>query len=457
LVLAGAAKVDITPALGVPLMGYGARVGGAAGVADRIHARALSLESHSRHPILVVSAELCLISSAQATDLRGRIAARTGLPLDAILVACTHTHSGPDTGIAERSAGRPEPAHVVGLFDGIVAAGELAWRNREPATLAWAFTKAQIGRNRRSADAQIDSGLEVLRVATSAGRPLAVLFRHSCHGTVRGHDNLDLSGDWPGAASRAIEAETGAIAPFLLGAHADVDPRTRGLMDLAIPGQSVGLGAEAARILGQELAEAALASLSSATPEPERARVSARSARLKLPLHLGEQPPAEVERELLRRKAELAAELGLLPDALPRPAALYDFASESARGLPLEQARDRIARVRTYLRDRGVPFFAGGRREAEVELQLLAIGRVLLLALPLEPTSAVGLDWRQRAAAYGVPLVVGIGNGWLRYLPHESDWAHPRSHQHYEVLQSLLARGASEKLLARALELVREL
>jgi len=141
LILAGAARIDITPELGVPLMGYGARVGGATAVADRIHARALALESLSGHSILVVSAELCLITSAQANDLRRRIAARTGLPADAILVACSHTHSGPDTGVAERNGGRPEPAHVAVLFARMVAAERR--RGENGSRRAW------LGRKRR--------------------------------------------------------------------------------------------------------------------------------------------------------------------------------------------------------------------------------------------------------------------------------------------------------------------
>ena len=453
---AGMAKVDITPPLGVPLMGYGARNGGATAVADRIYARALSLESHSGHPILVVSAELCLMTSAQAAEIRSRISTRTGLPSEAILVACTHTHSGPDTGVAERNAGRPEPDHVSAVFEGIVAAGEDAWRHREPATLGWSLSEAHVGRNRRVADGKVDPGLEVLRVATPSGRPLAVLFRHSCHGTVRGHDSREISGDWPGAASRRIEAETGAVAPFLLGAHADVDPRTRGLMDLAIPGQSVGLGAEAVRVLGGEVADAVLASLSRAEPEPESVRVAARTARVKTRLHLGHLSADECEAELARRKAELASHLGMPLDALPRTSQLYDFAAESARDLGIEAARERIALVRGWLRDRTAPYFTGGSRELEVEVQLLAIGRALLLALPLEPTTAVGLDWRARAAPRGLGLVVGIGNGWLRYLPHASDLAHPRAHQHYEVLQSILAPEACESLLAAGQELARD-
>jgi hypothetical protein len=457
LILAGAARIDITPELGVPLMGYGARIGRATAVADRIHARALALESDSHHSLLVVSAELCLITSGQANDLRRRIASRIGSSPDVILVACTHTHSGPDTGVAERNGGRPEPAHVAALFDGMVAAGEEAWRRREPASLAWAQTEAHIGRNRCIADGRIDRGLEVLRVAARDARLLAVMFRHSCHGTVRGHDSLEISADWPGAAARRIEAETGAVAPFLLGAHADVDPRTRGLMDLAVPGQSLGLGAEAVRVLGWEVADAALASLSRAQPEPDEPRLGARVARVRLPLHLGELAPDQLEAELARRKAEVAAELGLSASELPRISELYDRASDSARELPIAAARERIARVRGYIRDRTAPFFSGNRREVEVEVQALAIGRALLLALPVEPTTAVGDDWRARVSSRDLGLVVGIGNGWLRYLPHASDLAHPLAHQHYEVLQSLLAPGACEALLATGHALAREL
>ncbi|HTO05740.1 MAG TPA: neutral/alkaline non-lysosomal ceramidase N-terminal domain-containing protein [Myxococcota bacterium] len=456
MLLAGAARIDITPEAGVPLMGYGARVGTATGVADRIYARALAL-SLAHHSILVVSAELCLMSTVSANALRVAIASDTGLPVDAILVACTHTHSGPDTGVAEANAGRPVPAHSAAAFAGIRSAAAEAFRRRQPARLAWRETSAQIGRNRRAADAPIDSGLEVLRVSAADGRPIAVLFRHSCHGTVRGHDNLEVSGDWPGAASATIEAATGAVAPFLLGAHADVDPRTRGLMDLAIPGQSIGLGAEAVRVLGREAADAVLAALPGAVDEAEP-RLAARTARVKLPLQLGELAPAELDAELARRKREVAALVGRGESALPRMAELYDLANATARDLPIAEARERIAAVRGYIRDRTAPFFVPEQaRQAEVEVQLLAIGRARLLALPLEPTSAVGLDWRARVGAHGLGLVIGIGNGWLRYLPHAKDLAHPLAHQHYEVLNAVFAAGACEALLSAGHALAREL
>jgi hypothetical protein len=455
--LAGAAKRDLTPEVGVALMGYGARTGNSRGVADRLHARALAIQANSGHPILLVSADLCLITTEQAARLRSRIAAELSIPDAGVVVACTHTHSGPETGMSETAAGRPEPPHVAPLFEGMVAAASEAWRQLRPARLRWAEGEAHIGRNRRIAEGTIDPGLEVLHAAGLDGRPIAVLFRHGCHGTVRGHENLEMSADWPGAAAAVIEAETGAVAPFLLGAHADVDPRTRGLMDLAIPGQSVGLGADAVRVLGREVADAVLQCLARTEAVPSDSQVDARRERLRLPIWLGELSPSDARESLERRKREIAELLGRTDGSLPRAADLYDLASESARGLPAAAAREQIARIRSYLRDRYAPHFAGGARELDVEVQVLAIGRARLLALPLEPTSAVGLDWRTRVPAGRLGLVVGIANGWLRYLPHASDLAHPHAHQHYEVLQSLLAPGAAEALLERGAKLAREL
>lgn len=430
-------------------MGYGARQGVASGIADRLHARALALDADGTSSLILVSADVCLVAPGQARAVRDGIAKATGVPVERILVACTHTHSAPDTGMGEFLAGRPVAAHVPGLFSAIEAAGVEAWQRREPARLGWARTEARIGRNRRVADGPVDPGLEVLRVDAASGRPLAVLFRHSCHGTVRGHDNLEISADWPGAAAAVIEAETGAIAPFLLGAHADIDPRTRGLMDLAIPGQSLGLGADAVRVLGREVADAVLAASSDAVLERDTPAIAASTARVRLPLH--------PEAGLAALKAAAAKALGLAPDALPRTTELFELAGRVTRDLPVAEARERIAQVRLYIRDKTSPFFVGNRRELDVELQVLRIGCVFLLGLPLEPTTAVGLDWRARIGPERLGLVVGIANGWLRYLPHPSDLAHPRAHQHYEVLQSTFAPGACEALLDAGAKLVAEL
>ncbi len=86
---------------------------------------------------------------------------------------------------------------------------------------------------------------------------------------------------------------------------------------------------------------------------------------------------------------------------------------------------------------------------------MLRIGDAALLGLPLEPTTNVGLDWQARATRR-LPLaaVAGIANGWLRYLPHPDDLAHPRADEHYEVLMSTFAPGACERLLQEGEQLL---
>lgn len=451
---AGAAELDITPEPGGELMGYGARRGVSTGVHDRLFARALYLrEETASAEMLLLSADLCLIATEQARVVRQAIAGRTPLAPEQILVGCTHTHSGPDTGLAALIAGREPPTAVSRLLDQLVETGVRAVESARPARAGWACAETEIGRNRRIEGGPIDSRVLILRVCEEKGAPLAVLFHHGCHGTVLGHDNLELSADWPGVAASALARETGAIALFLLGSHADIDPRTRPGMDLAIPGQSVGLGHDAVRVLGMELAHAVLEALDGA---PLEKRVPLASARrfVELPLHLGDRPEAQARRELERRKRELAELLGTELEEFPRLSQLQGFAEHKFAELPPREARRRLSLVRLYLRDKTGPFFVAGRQKLDVEAQLLRIGDAALLALPLEPTTNVGLDWQRR-----VPLphagVVGIANGWLRYLPHTDDFAHPSSCEHYEILQSTFIPEACERLLQSGEALIR--
>ena len=442
---AGVAEVDITPAPGVELMGYGARQGVASGVHDPLFARALHLSSQGRE-VLLVCADLCLIAPAQADAVRARISERTGIPPECMMISCSHTHSGPDTGLGAWAMGQPEPEHVTTLFDGLARAACEAVAHTAPARLRSGLAQARIGRNRRVWDGPLDPDLLVVQVEDPDGQPQAVLFHHGCHGTVLGHDNLEVSADWAGVAAGRISELTGAPALFLLGAHADVDPRTRGLMDLAIPGQSLGLGFEAVRVLGEEAADAALRALASSTQAPPD--VAALRTSLRLPLQLGDRPAAEARRELDARKQALAEKLGIAVQDFPRLSKLGAAALERVRGLPIAQARELLSETRLYLRDKSAPFLAAGERQVDVEVQALRIGDAVLLGLPVEPTTNLGLDWKRRMRGrFAHAGVVGIANGWLRYLPHADDLAHPEARLHYEVLESILAPGACERLL----------
>jgi len=438
--VAGAARTLLDPPLGAPMMGYGARVGGARERHDPLFARALYCAGEGGE-LLLVELDLCLVAPAQAAALRDEIQRRTGLPPARVLVGCTHTHSGPDMGLGALLGGADPPAHVAPLLAAAAAAAARARAGAAPARLGTGRTAARIGRNRRVAGGPLDPTVLVVRVDRADGAPLAVLYVHGCHPTVLGHDNLAYSADWPGAASRAVEAALpGALAIFALGAHADVDPRTRGVMDLAVEGQSAGAGFDEMEALGRELGAAVAGAAAALATRPD-APVGALSARVAIPVHGAGEPP---EARAAARRDALAA-LDLAPDADVRTADLFRLGAERTRGLPAEERRERLARVRRYLRDRTAPRFAGSERP-EVEVQLLRLGDALLLGLPLEPTVDVGLAWRGRMAS-PLACVVGIANGWLRYLPHPVNFEEPGAHRFYEVLMSTLVPDAAERLL----------
>jgi neutral ceramidase len=437
---AGAARAALAPDLGVPMMGYGAREGAASSRRDPLFARGLYLEGGGR--ALLVECDLCLLSVAQAAAVRRRIAERTGLPPEAIGVGCIHTHSGPETGLGHELAGHALPGFVAPLLDAAVEAGVAAVACAEPARLAAGRAEARIGRNRRSAAGPLDPGVPFLRVDRSDGSPLAVLYVHGCHPTVLGHDNLAYSADWPGAASRSVEeALPGALAVFALGAHGDVDPRTRGLLDLAIPDQSLGASFEEMERLGRELGEA-VAKEAAALRPAAGARVAAGAVRVPLAVHAAGPGARE---HLAAARAEALRALDLPADADPPIAALYAIERERLRGLPAEEVRARASRVRLYLRDRTARRLAGGARP-EVEAQVLQLGPLRLLGLPLEACVDVGLAWRERAGSE-LAAVVSIANGWLRYLPHPRNFEEAGAEERYEVLMSTFTPDAALRLV----------
>lgn len=443
--VAGVACVELPLAPALPMMGYALRSEPARGVLDPLFARAVYLRGAS--DVLLVVLDLCLIAPSQAAEIRERIAGRSGVPIERICVTCIHTHSGPDTGLAALMAGESAPAHVAPLLGAAVEAGVRAVASAGPARLGHGTAWLAIGRNRRREGGPVDRAARIVRIDRDDGAPLAVVWLHGCHPTVLGHDHLEFSADWPGAANAVIEgALPGALAIFVLSAHADVDPRTRGLQDLARANRSLGESAAVMRAIGHEAGIAVAKVASQIATRPADAQIDAASERVVLAAHGGAAEAAAAER-LAERRCDAFAALGLAPDARVRTATLYSLADERVRTLPAEAARECMARVRLYLRDRSAAAFAGGRTAA-VEVQALRIGAAHWLALPLEATVRVGADWASRSGSTQA-AVLSIGNGWLRYLPHPQDFAEPDAHQGYAVLTSTFEPEAARTLLER--------
>jgi hypothetical protein len=127
---AGAALTAITPPLGTSLAGsFTDRK--AAEVHDDLYAHALVLENAGTR-LALVSLDLIVLPEAPVAAARELIAARTGIPAEHALIACTHTHSGPATaGLLGVDA---DEDYVAWLPARVAGAVEAAAR-RQPAVL----------------------------------------------------------------------------------------------------------------------------------------------------------------------------------------------------------------------------------------------------------------------------------------------------------------------------------
>jgi hypothetical protein len=264
-VYAGAAKRIITPALdpgSVFLAGFDANRR-ATGMHDDLYARALALrvtpDEADAGPaatfVLVVCDLIGLLrAETQAIEDAARAAAvERDLELGTLVVACTHTHSGPDTiGLwgPSRLRSGVDRRYLAWLRTQIVEAALEAVAALQPARL-------RVGRGemdawiKNSLQPEItDRELSALQATTEEGETVFALLNLACHPEVMWNDNTLVSADFAGAACRAIEAQAGGTAVF---ASADIG----GMMTPDVPEHSF----EIVEQTGGDVAQAAMDAL----------------------------------------------------------------------------------------------------------------------------------------------------------------------------------------------------
>jgi hypothetical protein len=136
---AGTACLDITPPLGASLRGF-FNERRATAVHDPLHVRAFALENGGEG-IAVAVCDLVGVSRTHLDRAKARIVETTGLAPERVLICCTHTHTGPETG---------DDAYTTFLVERIADAVRLAWDRREPAEAGWgSAAEHRIAFNRR--------------------------------------------------------------------------------------------------------------------------------------------------------------------------------------------------------------------------------------------------------------------------------------------------------------------
>lgn len=231
--MAGAGKADITPPLGTPMAGYGARLGRpSTGTHDPTEARALIIDNGTEK-IAFLSVDHLGFDRSMVERVRALASQPAGLAPDRIFVMSSHTHSGGGSylEIFPALAGRYD-AKIRDYYCAKAAQALInASKEMKPARIAFGAGRAEgISRFRSSwpPNGPVDPEVGVIRVDSAAtSKPLAVLMNFAAHPTILGSKNFDFSADYVHYARQALEKMIGGevLALFANGAQGTIAPQ----------------------------------------------------------------------------------------------------------------------------------------------------------------------------------------------------------------------------------------
>jgi neutral ceramidase len=398
----GTARIDITPPIGTRFVGHLNRDRPAESVLDPLAARVLSLSDGTTR-VLLVNLDLLELGPSEAGRLARTISGESGVPPRAVIVAATHTHTGPPV-IA--LAGVPVDEQYFDLLCARTArAAAEAVAGESPVTVRAGTSDVRLGVNRRSVvdgrvimapnpGGPVDPTLTVVSFDGADGRPRGLLVNYAVHPTTLAVSLHRISADYPGRLLRALYSGLpGVELAYLLGACGDVKAA---IYDSA-GGFKEG-GEEDIDRLGSALAASVLDTLASAGP--------ARGTEIALAeedffFPYSRVPSAE---ELQALETKYLGEVAILA-ANPAPRGHID---------PLAAARYMAEWARVT---RGRAAHDGARTGVASRVRLVRIGAdVALVGVPGELFSETGLAIRA-TSPFAATIVAGYVDGSLGYFP----------------------------------------
>jgi len=432
---AGVAAVDITPPVGYRMSGYFyERL--STGVADPLRAKALVLRQGGER-IALVFCDLIGVPATVSGPARRLASEKTGIPAANILVAATHTHTGPlydgvlrqrfhDEAVSRHGRDPQEavdyPAELISKIVQAVVQADAAAR---PARLAaGAAEQPGLAFNRRfhmkdgsvrfnpgplnpdivRPAGPVDTEVSIVLVrGADGGPPAAALVNFALHLDTTG--GTLYSADYPYHMEQALRESLGRdlVLLFATGTcgdinHIDVTKKQRPKPDA----------------IGRTLAETAAAAAPGLKPVAPPA-LAARSRTVRVPLQR------------------------CTPEQLVK--ACSDIFKVGTRQLPfLEEVE-------------ACKILALDAETIPLEVQVFRLGRdVAVVGLPGEVFVELGLAIKQ-ASPFAVTLVVELSSENPAYVPTRKAFAEGS----YETVNSIIAPGGGEKLVEAAVRLLKSL
>lgn len=219
----GFAVSNITPSVGVELCGFGWYINRVSqGIIEPLYANAMVWQTEEAKGA-IVSCDLIGIPASLTHRIRELAQEQCGIPYDHILIAATHTHSGPATK-SNIGWGEVDEDYVEGLPAKIVKAIKKANEDLKDASFEYGEIEVQgISYNREDKGGPVDRTLKVVKVLHK-NEMIGFLAHYSCHPVVMCEDTALISGDFVGMAINKIKAKYKVGGLFLQGSIGDQNP-----------------------------------------------------------------------------------------------------------------------------------------------------------------------------------------------------------------------------------------
>lgn len=395
---AGAAQRDITPLLGISLVGY-FHDRKAVDVRDPLYAKAIVLESDGEK-IAIVVCDLIALERDAVEAARELIESRCGIPPQNVMIACTHTHTGPAT-VSALGVDKDE-GYIQFLIPRIADAVQMACQRLREAKLGWEVGREErISFNRRywmkdgsvrtnpgynnpdivRPAGPIDPDVMAIRIADAQDNTIAVLANFALH-YVGGSPSNVVSADYFGMFAEEIQRMHGEsfVAVLSNGCCGDINN-----IDVHNPPERRE-GYEHARHVASILA-ADVYSLTEHVRLTDEVRLGAASKRITIPIR-------PITEEMI----------------------------ESAKAI-LRDAPDDVNRyTREQIYAREILFLSEMPRQVETEMQAFSIrserGEMAIVGLPGEIFVEIGLQIKN-SSPFKTTMTVELANDWVGYVPTE--------------------------------------
>jgi len=442
--LAGFARVNITPMMGIPVVGY-YKERLADGVLDDLELNALAVACGDQKAV-IISADLCYFVNPVADDYRAYISEVTGLPVEAIILHCTHTHTGP--AIVKDSENHLVEAYFQQVRNRMADVASFALADLKPARMGWGIGHAPnvaFIRRFRMKDGsvrtnpgvnnpdivapigEVDERVNVVRFDRENAETILLVNFGDHPDTVGGNK---ISGDWPTMLRRSTEKSLDNVkCVFVNGAQGDVNhvnvwPTGGYLNDTFNDFDDVSRGYGHARYMGRVVTGGVLQIFDKVKyVDVDSLRVLQKT--ILLPSNMP--APEEIEEARYINEMHLAGRDAELPY---EGMMLTTKVAAAARKLRLEH---------------GPEFF-------EMKLSGLALGEVALLGIPGEPFTGIGRGLKE-SEAFALVMPACLINGAQGYFPMRDAY----DEGGYEAGSSSFKSGTAELIVEEGLALLDQL